>query len=121
MDWSRSARDLARMVRAFDPWPVAFTRVGGEPLRILRAEADVDTDTDPETAAGRSPHPPPPGTVLRAAAGGIEVQTGAGRLRVLRVQRAGKRPMDARALLNGRSIAPGQRLGNGAARRPGPG
>ena len=123
MDWSRSARDLARMVRAFDPWPVAFTFAGGEPLRILRAEADVnaDADTDPETAAGRDPRPPPPGTVLRAAAEGIEVQTGAGRLRVLRVQRAGKRPMDARALLNGRSIALGQRLGNGAARRPGPG
>ena len=121
LDWSRGARDLERMVRAFDPWPVAFTCAGGEPLRILRAEADVDTDADPETAAGRSPRPPPPGTVLRAAAGGLEVQTGAGRLRVLRVQRAGKRPMDARALLNGRSIAPGQRLGNGAARRPDPG
>ena len=121
MDWSRGARDLERMVRAFDPWPVAFTFVGGEPLRILQAEAETETDADPETAPRRNPHLPPPGTVVRADAGGIEVQTGAGRLRVLRVQRAGKRPMSARELLNGRSIAPGQRLGNGAARPPSPG
>ena len=119
MDWSRGARDLERMVRAFDPWPVAFTFVGEEPLRILRAEADADEDVDTDADPHSHPCPdPPPGTVVRAAAGGIEVQTGAGRLRVLRVQRAGKRPMDARALLNGRRLAPGQRLGNGAARRP---
>lgn len=121
MDWSRRARDLERMVRAFDPWPVAFTYADGEPLRILQAEAEAETDADPETAPDRNPPPPPPGTVVRAAAGGLEVQTGAGRLRVLRVQRAGKRPMSARELLNGRSIAPGQRLGNGAARPPSPG
>ena len=111
MDWSRGAGDLERMVRAFDPWPVAFTFAGEEPLRILRAEALADAD----------PHPPPPGTVVRAAAAGIEVQAGAGRLRVLRVQRAGKRPMDAREFVNGRSLTPGQRLGDGAARRPDPG
>ena len=118
MDWSRSARELERRVRAFDPWPAAFTFAGGEPLRILRAEADADADPGPH-----SPAPPPaPGTVVRiTAGGGIEVQTGAGRLRVLRVQRAGKRPMDAHELLNGRNIAPGQRLGDGAARSPNPG
>ena len=115
MDWSRDARDLERMVRAFDPWPVAFTLAGEEPLRILRAEALADADADPH------PHPPAPGTVIRAAAEGIEVQAGAGRLRVLRVQRAGKRPMDAREFLNGRSLVPGQRLGDGAVRRSNPG
>ena len=113
MDWSRDARDLERMVRAFDPWPAAFTFAGEEPLRILRAEADPDADPDP--------HPPAPGTVVRTSPEGIEVQAGAGRLRVLRVQRAGRRPMDAREFLNGRSLAPGQRLGSGAVRRPGPG
>ena len=42
VDWSRGARSLERMVRAFDPWPVAFTSAGGEPLRLLRAEAAAD-------------------------------------------------------------------------------
>ena len=114
VDWSRDARDLERMVRAFDPWPVAFTFAGEEPLRILRAEALADADA--------GPHPPAaPGTVLRADAGEIEIQAGRGRLRVLRLQRAGKRPMDAREFLNGRSLAPGQRLGSGPVRTSLPG
>ena len=111
MDWSRDARDLERMVRAFDPWPVAFTFAGEEPLRILRAQALADADL----------HPCGPGTVLRAAADGIEVQAGAGRLRVLRLQRAGKQPMNAREFLNGRSLVPGQRLGGGPGRPQSPG
>ena len=101
VDWSRGARYLERMVRAFDPWPVAFTLAGGEPLRLLRAEA----------AADAGPPFPAPGTVTAADRGGIEVQTGAGRLRVLRLQRPGKRPMSAADFLNGRGLLPGQRLG----------
>ena len=100
IDWTRDARDLERMVRAFDPWPVAFTFVAEEPLRILRAEVVPGTD----------PCPPAPGTVVRAGAGGIDVQAGAGRLRLLRVQRPGRKPMPAREFLNGRALAPGQRL-----------
>ena len=112
LDWMCDARDLERRVRAFDPWPTAFTFAGREPLRILRAEAL----TDPEP-----PHRPAPGTVVRAGASGIEVQTGAGKLRVLRLQRAGKRPMDAREFLNGHRLGPGQRLGDGPGRPRGPG
>lgn len=101
VDWSRDAGHLERMVRAFDPRPVAFTSAGGEPLRLLRAEA----------AADGSPPLPAPGTVTAAGPGGIEVQTGAGRLRVLRLQPAGRRPMSAADFLNGRSLPPGSRLG----------
>ena len=101
LDWSHDAARLARMVRAFDPWPVASTVAGGEPLRILRAEALADG----------GPVRGGPGTVLAVGAGGIEVQAGAGRLRVLRLQRPGRRPMSAAQFLNGRSLVPGQRLG----------
>ena len=110
MDWSRDAHDIERMVRAFDPWPIAFTFAGREPLRILRAEALAETDL----------HPPAPGTVVRAAADGIEVQAGTGRLRVRRLQRAGRRPVDAREFLNGRSLDAGQRLGSGPGRPQAP-
>ena len=109
MDWSRDARHLERMVRAFDPWPIAFTFAGTEPLRILAAEA----------LAAPAPARHLPGTVIRCDAQGIEVQTGAGRLRVLRLQRPGKRPMNAREFLNGHRLAPGERLGGGpGGRRP---
>ena len=113
LDWAGDARDLERRVRAFDPRPMAFTFAGEEPLRILRAEAVAD--------AGPNPDPPPPGTVVRAGAPGIEVQAGTGRLRVLRLQRPGKQPMDAREFLNGRRLDPGQRLGSGPGRTRGPG
>ena len=108
LDWSCDARDLERRVRAFDPWPTAFTLAGEEPLRILRAEALVDAP--PHRPA------PAPGTVLRAGAPGIEVQAGSGRLRILRLQRPGRQPMNAREFLNGRRLEPGQRLGEGPGR-----
>ena len=115
LDWSGDARDLERRVRAFDPWPAAFTFVGEEPLRILRAEVAAEPDSDLD-----HPDPPPPGTVVRAGTAGIEIQAGTGRLRVLRLQRPGKRPMDTREFLNGRSLEPGNRLGNGPGRARGP-
>ena len=101
LDWSRDARHLERMVRAFDPWPMAFTFTGEQPLRILAAEA----------VAAEAPGRQLPGTVLCCDARGIEVQAGAGRLRVLRLQRPGRRPMTAREFLNGHRLAPGERLG----------
>ena len=101
MDWSRDARHLERMVRAFDPWPMAVTHAGEMALRILKAEA----------LSAEAPGRPEPGTVVHAGERGIEVQTGAGQLRVLRLQRPGRKPMFAREFLNGQRLAPGQRLG----------
>ncbi|MFO1409785.1 MAG: hypothetical protein U1F06_05320 [Steroidobacteraceae bacterium] len=37
IDWSRDAASIDRQVRAFNPWPVAETRLDGEQLRIWRA------------------------------------------------------------------------------------
>ena len=115
LDWSGDAQGLERRVRAFDPWPAAFTFLGEEPLRILRAEAVAEPDSHPG-----HPEPPPPGTVVRTGMTGIEVQAGTGRLRVLRLQRPGKQPMDAREFLNGRRLDPGNRLGNGPGWARGP-
>jgi len=115
LDWSDDARGLERQVRAFDPWPTAFTFAGREALRILRAEAVMEPEPNPED------HPalPPPGTVVRVETTGIEVQAGAGRLRVLRLQRPGKQPMNAGEFLNGRRLDPGARLGRGPERARG--
>ena len=105
IDWNRDARELERAVRAFDPWPVAFTFSDDEPIRILEAQACKEA----------KPGGPPPGSVIRADARGIDVQAGRGRLRVLRLQRPGRRPTSAREFLNGRPLAVGHRLGG----RPG--
>ncbi|GAB4361471.1 MAG: methionyl-tRNA formyltransferase [Methylohalobius crimeensis] len=87
LDWSQSARQLALVVRAFNPWPVAFTRLGDKTLRIWRAEA-VDRSVSEA-----------PGTVVSAKKT-LEVATGEGCLRLLEVQLPGGRPMSAEAFLN---------------------
>ena len=99
IDWSRPATAIDRMVRAFDPWPVAQTRFQGEPLRVWAAEV-----------AAESVPPVPPGTVVGSDRTGIRVATGDGLLNITRLQPPGKRPMDADAFLNARPMT-GVRLG----------
>lgn len=83
IDWAADAADILRKVRAFNPWPVAETRLDGVQLRIW--EADLAPDDVREH----------PGTVLAAAASGIEVACGRGRLRIRRLQLAGRKAMQA--------------------------
>jgi methionyl-tRNA formyltransferase len=89
MDWTQGVATLDRQVRAFNPWPVAETRLAGEPLRILRARIARPTGAD---AA--------PGTLLGAAEDGLHVACGDGVLAVSELQRAGKRPVSARDFAN---------------------
>jgi methionyl-tRNA formyltransferase len=93
LDWSKSAAELARAVRGYNPWPVAHARYQGQPLRVLRA---IPLDSPVKTA---------PGTVLAAGREGIDVATGAGVLRVLELQPAGGRVQDAAAFANGRDLS----------------
>ena len=81
LDWSRSADELARWVRAFFPWPGAFTLWEGQPLKILRAHAD------PNLSA-------PPGHVFDAE-GQPAVGTPGGALVLDEIQPAGRKPMPA--------------------------
>lgn len=97
LDWRRPAAELARAVRAYNPWPVAHTLHQGKPLRVWRATV-VGAD------AGE------PGTVLAAGRQGIDVATGAGVLRLLEVQPAGGKPVAAADFANGRRLA-GARFG----------
>jgi methionyl-tRNA formyltransferase len=102
IDWHSSAEDLAHLVRAFNPWPVAQTTVNGQTLRIWTAQPLAEQTKD---AAG---------TVIRSEKQGIEVACGSGVLRISRLQPAGSKPMDAAAFLNGRPdvLAPGTQLGD---------
>lgn len=89
IDWTRPAVELNRMIRAFDPWPVAQTRFGETTLRLWESEL-------PNSDAG----PAPPGRVVHTGKTGIDVATGSGLLRITRLQPQGKRPMAAAAFLN---------------------
>ncbi len=98
LDWSRPALALDRQVRAFNPWPVAECRLGEQVLRIWDAEALPDH-------SGAAP-----GTIVAVGRQGIDVATGDGTLRLLRLQAPGGKPLAAGDFLNGRPLSPGERL-----------
>jgi methionyl-tRNA formyltransferase len=83
IDWSKSALEIDRHVRAFNPWPIAETRWNGQQLRVWEA-APIDKQT---SAA--------PGTVVATSSDGIDVATGDSTLRLTRVQAAGRKAMPA--------------------------
>jgi len=94
LDWTRPAADLARVVRAGNPRPGAWTTDHGTRLKIWRARplsAGIDA---------------PPGTVF----GHTRVATGDGALELVEVQPEGRRVMPANAWLAGRR-SPGTLLG----------
>ena len=93
LDWTRTATELARAVRGYRPWPVAYTLHLGQPLRIWRAVAVTATASQA------------PGTVLRAGREGIDVTAGEGVLRILELQPAGGRVQSAAEFTNGRDLA----------------
>lgn len=99
IDWQRPATEIARRVRAFNPWPVTYTRHAGQILRVWSAR--VLPDGARITA----------GSVTGVGSTGIDVATGEGTLRIEVVQIPGRRRQQAKEFLNGYSIAPGDRLG----------
>jgi methionyl-tRNA formyltransferase len=93
IDWTRDAVDLERMVRAFTPWPSAFTTLGERTVRILSARLG-----DPTQGTTL------PGTIY-VRGDELEVATGRGTLVVVKLQAEGKKAMPAGA------FAAGARLG----------
>jgi len=100
IDWRMEAADIERRVRAYNPWPWAYTWFGGRQLRIMRAEV-----VPGEAERGR---------VRIAADGGVEVGTARDVLRLLEVQLEGRRPVDGRSFVLGYPGVNGVVLGNGA-------
>ncbi|MEO8456311.1 MAG: methionyl-tRNA formyltransferase [Chloroflexota bacterium] len=102
IDWSLSAEEIARRVRAYNPWPGASTILNGETLHIWRAVS----------VAGSSGEPP--GTIVvppEAIDPALSVQAGDGLLEVHDLQRAGRKSLSATDFLRGMPRVIGQRLG----------
>jgi methionyl-tRNA formyltransferase len=100
IDWTRSAVEIDRLIRAFNPAPGAYTTWNGQALKIWRAEPAVAT-AGSGTAAG---------TVVQADNNGVVVATGAGPIRLLELQRAGGKRLAPRPFLAGTPIDAGTRF-----------
>ena len=98
VDWTRPAVTLARKIRAFNPWPMTSARFGDMDLRILKASVHN------QTQIGRA------GEIVGVSAAGIVVQTGAGALKLERVQKPGGKPVAVRDFINGIRVATGMML-----------
>ncbi|MBY4946484.1 methionyl-tRNA formyltransferase [Cupriavidus respiraculi] len=93
LDLRRPAAELARQVRAFDPFPGATVQVGDTAIKCWQAQA---------IEAGGEP-----GTVLAADADGVVIACGEGALRVTLLQKPGGRRLPAREFLQGMPMPAG--------------
>jgi methionyl-tRNA formyltransferase len=90
INWHESAECIERKIRAFNPWPVCFTRLQGQRLRVWEAEVKI-MDSDGSL----------PGSIVAIDKFGIRVATGKGYLQLTKLQREGGRCLPVMELLNG--------------------
>lgn len=100
LDWSLSAAQLERCIRAFNPWPMSWMMIDDQPVKVWKASV-IDGVTSQE-----------PGTIIEVSKQGIQVATAKGILNLESLQPAGKKAMSAQDLLNSRRewFIPGNRL-----------
>jgi methionyl-tRNA formyltransferase len=96
IDWTLTANDIWRRVRAYQPWPEAYTRWKGKQLKII--ETIPLPAEEPVPQIGQVMVPPSSQNRPKAAFG---VGTGQGILGVIKVQLEGKRVMTADEFVRG--------------------
>lgn len=99
IDWSMSALQIERNIRSFNPWPMCFTQMGGQTVKIHQAQVLLQSGD--------------PGQILSSDKNGVVVACGEHALCITQLQPQGKKPMAINDFLNGRSdwVTPGTILG----------
>ncbi len=101
IDWSLPAATIWNRIRAFTPWPGAFTQLPGTTERSL-LKVFLTSAEEPSGA---------PGAILAADDSGLLVACGTGSLRVREMQREGGKRLKAGDFLRGIQLVAGQKLG----------
>lgn len=101
IDWTQPAGAIWNRIRAFTPWPGAFTFLPGpsQPVLLKLWQAEPASQTSE------------PGFILSADKTGLVIGCGTGALRVTQLQREGSRRMSAAEFLAGHPLSPGIKLG----------
>lgn len=94
LDFSKTAEEIERKVRAFNPYPATYFEYNGERFKVLEVEA-LDADSGMEAGA------------IVPNDTGLLIQCGQGMMLVLKIQRQGKKAMDVEELLRGFSFDEG--------------
>jgi methionyl-tRNA formyltransferase len=112
IDWSLPAATIERAVRAFDPWPGAWTTFRGERLKVFRVGLAEGAGGPPGERPGEPATEPErgPGEIVSADPEPI-VRTGDRRVRLDVVQPPGGRRMTGADWARGRGVEPGETLG----------
>ncbi len=105
IDWRGAAPAIERQVRAFDPWPVAQTKLGEEVLRIHAAHAVGETAATAAAVATATPGGAPAGSIAGLVGDALQVRCGAGLLAITALQRAGRRTVSAREFAGSLALA----------------
>ncbi len=98
IDWTKSAEEIERALRAFDPFPGCESSLEGETVKVWRALRCAGVENKD------------PGTVLSASGDALTVQCGSGALSLQIVQRPGGRRMPIADFMRGRGIVAGARF-----------
>lgn len=98
IDWDRPAIELEHEIRAFNPWPVAYTTWEGHNLRVWNAKA-INEELSEK-----------PRTIVKASLRGIDIATGKGLLRLLSVQLPGGKVLPVNDFYNAhfKKLSPGE-------------
>jgi len=100
INWSLSAEEIQRAIRAYNSWPVAYCfyqkNSKTAKLRLWQAQVDMNAVLPADTT---------PGKVLAESAQGIDIATGKGVLRITKLQAEGKRRMSVADFVNANSLA----------------
>ncbi|MDZ4694478.1 MAG: methionyl-tRNA formyltransferase [Deltaproteobacteria bacterium] len=99
LDFSQAAESVGARARGVDPWPGAFARLNGEPVKLWRPSIRGSSTTAAE-----------PGTIVAAGSAGLEIACGTGAVVFAEMQLAGRKRLPVSAVLSGHAIALGTRL-----------